>query len=64
MPAHAVTAETVAVAEWVSSWLITGDDPMDEETPRWDMNPRTPTKEEAEALKLLVAEVVRRRPPP
>lgn len=42
-------------------WLITGMEPVDEEEPQWDMSPRTPTNGEVEALRQLVAEVVRRR---
>jgi hypothetical protein len=42
-------------------WLITGPEPVDEEEPRWELNPREPTKGEVEALRQLVAEVVRRR---
>jgi hypothetical protein len=45
-------------------WLVTGFEPIDEEDPQWQMRPRDPTKDEVESLKLLVAEVVRRRPPP
>ncbi len=45
-------------------WLVTGPEPVDEEDPQWEMRPREPTKEEVAVLKQLVAEVVRRRPPP
>lgn len=43
-------------------WLITGPEPVDDEEPRWEMSPRKPTKDEVEALRQLVAEVVGRRP--
>jgi hypothetical protein len=42
-------------------WLITGPEPVGEEEPRWDLSPREPTKGEVEALRQLVAEMVRRR---
>jgi hypothetical protein len=42
-------------------WLITGPEPADEEEPQWELSPREPTKVEVEALRKLVAEVVRRR---
>jgi hypothetical protein len=42
-------------------WLITGPEPVDEEEPRWELTPREPTKGEVEALRQLVAEIVRRR---
>jgi hypothetical protein len=42
-------------------WLITGPEPVDDEEPRWELSPREPTKGEVEALKELVAEIVRRR---
>lgn len=42
-------------------WLITGPEPVDEEEPRWELNPRAPTTGEVEALRKLVAEIVRRR---
>jgi hypothetical protein len=42
-------------------WLITGSEPVDEEEPRWELSPREPTKGEVEALRHLVAEIVRRR---
>jgi hypothetical protein len=42
-------------------WLITGPEPVDEEEPRWELTPREPTKGEVEALRLLVAEIIRRR---
>jgi hypothetical protein len=42
-------------------WLTTGPEPVDEEEPRWGLSPREPTKGEVEALRQLVAEMVRRR---
>jgi hypothetical protein len=45
-------------------WLMTGPEPVDEEEPRWEMSPREPTKGEIEALRELVAEIVRRRMSP
>jgi len=42
-------------------WLITGPELVDEEEPRWELTPREPTKGEVEALRLLVAEIIRRR---
>jgi hypothetical protein len=42
-------------------WLITGLEPADGEEPQWELSPREPTKGEVEALRKLVAEVVRRR---
>jgi hypothetical protein len=45
-------------------WLVTGPEPIDEEDAQWELRPRDPTGDEVEALKQLVAEVVRRRPPP
>jgi hypothetical protein len=45
-------------------WLITGPEPVDDEEPRWELSPREPTKDEVEALRELVAEVVGRRKGP
>lgn len=47
-------------------WLVTGPEPVDDEEPRWELVPREPTKDEVEALRHLIAEVVRRHmaPPP
>jgi hypothetical protein len=42
-------------------WLITGPEPVDEEALRWELIPREPTKGEVDALRRLVAEIVRRR---
>jgi hypothetical protein len=42
-------------------WLVTGPEPVDEEDPRWELSPREPAKDEVEALRRLVAEIVRRR---
>lgn len=42
-------------------WLISGPEPVDDEEPRWEMSPREPTEGEVEALRQLVAEMVRRR---
>jgi hypothetical protein len=45
-------------------WLISGPEPVDDEEPPWEMSPRAPTTGEVEALRQLVAEIVRRRTEP
>ena len=41
-------------------WIVTGPEPREDEEPAWESTPRTPTGEEAAALKALVAEIVAR----
>ena len=43
-------------------WLVTGPEPPDEEPPRWESTPRTPTEAEVAALRSLVAELLARAP--
>jgi hypothetical protein len=42
-------------------WLVTGPEPIDDEEPRWELSPRQPTTGEVQALRQVVAEVMRRR---
>lgn len=44
-------------------WLIMGSEPASDADPQWDMTHREPTVSEVEALRSLVAELLRRQPP-
>jgi hypothetical protein len=43
-------------------WTVIGAEPREDEEPVWESTPRTPTDEEAAALRTLVAEIVARAP--